>query len=139
MAFKIESHNHPSRIVPYHGAATGVGGILRDVFIMNARPILLANYLCFGEPAKNPTAELVDGVVRGIGVYGNSIGVPTLTGQTEFHSSYNDNNIVNRFGFGLPCAGGESYERYGKKPRKFACVCGRAHGQRRHSRCLYGQ
>ncbi len=100
-AFKIESHNHPSRIVPYHGAATGVGGILRDVFIMNARPVILANYLCFGDPAYNLTAELVDGVVWGIGGYGNSIGIPTLTGQTEFHPSYNENNIVNALALGF--------------------------------------
>ena len=100
VAFKIESHNHPSRITPYHGAATGVGGILRDVFVMNTRPIALANYLCFGMPSIPHTQELVEGVVEGIGGYGNSIGIPTLTGQTEFHSSYNENIIVNALALG---------------------------------------
>lgn len=100
IAFKIESHNHPSRITPYHGAATGVGGILRDVFVMNARPIALANYLCFGMPSISHTPDLVEGVVEGIGGYGNSIGIPTLTGQTEFHPSYNENIIVNALALG---------------------------------------
>ena len=100
VAFKVESHNHPSRIMPYHGAATGVGGILRDVFIMNARPIALANYLCFGEPSISHTAELVDGVVRGIGGYGNCIGIPTVTGVTCFHSSYDENILVNALALG---------------------------------------
>ncbi|MDE0119356.1 MAG: phosphoribosylformylglycinamidine synthase subunit PurL [Bdellovibrionales bacterium] len=100
VAFKIESHNHPSQIVPYHGAATGVGGILRDVFVMNARPMALANYLCFGAPFADLTSELVDGVVQGIGGYGNSIGIPVLTGQTEFHPSYNKNVIVNALALG---------------------------------------
>ena len=100
VAFKIESHNHPSQITPYHGSATGVGGILRDVFVMNARPMALANYLCFGAPFADSTAELVDGVVRGIGGYGNSIGIPVLTGQTEFHPSYNKNIIVNALALG---------------------------------------
>jgi len=100
VAFKVESHNHPSRIAPYHGAATGVGGSLRDVFIMNARPIALANYLCFGEPSVQHTAELVDGVVRGIGGYGNCIGIPTITGVTYFHSSYNENILVNALAVG---------------------------------------
>ncbi len=100
VAFKVESHNHPSRIMPYHGAATGVGGILRDVFIMNARPIALANYLCFGDPCVPHTAELVDGVVRGIGGYGNCIGIPTITGDTCFHSSYDENILVNALALG---------------------------------------
>ena len=100
VAFKIESHNHPSQIAPYHGAATGVGGILRDVFVMNARPIALANYLCFGSPVMDHTEELLKGVVQGIGGYGNSIGIPTVTGQTEFHSSYNQNVVVNALALG---------------------------------------
>ena len=100
VAFKVESHNHPSRIMPYHGAATGVGGILRDVFIMNARPIALANYLCFGQPSVQHTADLVDGVVRGIGGYGNCIGIPTITGAVHFHSSYNENILVNALAIG---------------------------------------
>ncbi len=101
VAFKIESHNHPSFIEPYQGAATGVGGILRDIFTMGARPIALADYLCFGEPAAPRMRQLLDGVVRGIGGYGNCVGVPTVTGQTEFHESYNDNILVNAMAVGL--------------------------------------
>ncbi|MGE3973794.1 MAG: phosphoribosylformylglycinamidine synthase subunit PurL [Bdellovibrionales bacterium] len=93
VAFKIESHNHPSFIEPYQGAATGVGGIIRDILTMGARPIALANYLCFGEASK--MSHYVDGVVRGIAGYGNCVGVPMVTGQTEFHSSYNKNILVN--------------------------------------------
>lgn len=100
IAFKMESHNHPSFIEPYQGAATGVGGILRDIFTMGARPIALANYLCFGEPKAPRMKSLVDGVVRGIGGYGNCVGVPTVTGQTEFHSSYNNNILVNALALG---------------------------------------
>ncbi|RYZ65385.1 MAG: phosphoribosylformylglycinamidine synthase II, partial [Proteobacteria bacterium] len=91
VAFKIESHNHPSYIEPYQGAATGVGGILRDIFTMGARPIALADYLCFGRPSAKRMPQIVDGVVRGIGGYGNCVGVPTITGQTEFHESYDGN------------------------------------------------
>lgn len=101
VAFKMESHNHPSFIEPYEGAATGVGGILRDIFTMGARPIALANYLCFGEPSSHRMMTLVDGVVRGIGGYGNCVGVPTITGQTEFHKSYNKNILVNALAVGL--------------------------------------
>jgi phosphoribosylformylglycinamidine synthase II len=101
IAFKMESHNHPSFIEPYEGAATGVGGILRDIFTMGARPVMLANYLCFGEPHQPRMVSLVDGVVRGIGGYGNCVGVPTVTGQTEFHSSYNNNILVNALAVGL--------------------------------------
>ncbi|MCM2282563.1 MAG: phosphoribosylformylglycinamidine synthase subunit PurL [Bdellovibrionaceae bacterium] len=101
IAFKIESHNHPSFIEPYQGAATGVGGILRDIFTMGARPIALADYLCFGEPAAPRMRALMDGVVRGIGGYGNCVGVPTVTGQTEFHESYNSNILVNAMAVGL--------------------------------------
>ena len=90
----MESHNHPSFIEPYQGAATGVGGILRDIFTMGARPMALANYLCFGEPKAERMTELVRGVVGGIGGYGNCVGVPTLTGQTNFHESYNGNILV---------------------------------------------
>ena len=100
-AFKMESHNHPSRIVPFHGAMTGVGGILRDVFAMNARPIALANYLCFGALNYPITKNLVDGVVRGIGGYGNCIGLPMITGHTEFHPSYNENILVNALALGI--------------------------------------
>ncbi len=101
LAFKMESHNHPSYIEPYQGAATGVGGILRDIFTMGARPIALANYLCFGEASTTIMPHLVDGVVRGIAGYGNCVGVPTVTGQTEFHSSYNGNILVNAMAVGL--------------------------------------
>ena len=105
IAFKMESHNHPSFIEPYQGAATGVGGILRDIFTMGARPIMLANYLCFGTPKAPRMKALVDGVVRGIAGYGNCVGVPTVTGQTEFHSSYNQNILVNALAVGLFRAG----------------------------------
>ena len=117
VAFKIESHNHPSRITPYHGAATGVGGILRDVFVMNARPIALANYLCFGMPSVPHTQELVEGVVEGIGGYGNSIGIPILTGQTEFHPSYNENIIVNALALGYLSSKRGNNEFPRKRPR----------------------
>jgi phosphoribosylformylglycinamidine synthase len=101
VAFKMESHNHPSFIEPYQGAATGVGGILRDIFTMGARPIALANYLCFGEPSAPRMQTLVEGVVSGISGYGNCVGVPTITGQTEFHSSYNTNILVNALAVGF--------------------------------------
>ena len=101
LAFKMESHNHPSFIEPYQGAATGVGGILRDIFTMGARPIALANYLCFGEPKAHRMSRLVDFVVRGIGDYGNCVGVCTITGQTNFHKSYNTNILVNAMALGL--------------------------------------
>ena len=101
IVFKIESHNHPSFIEPFQGAATGVGGILRDVFTMGARPIALMNVLRFGEE-KNPlTKHLVNGVVSGIGSYGNCIGIPTIGGETYFHKSYNKNILVNAMAVGL--------------------------------------
>ncbi|MEN3967502.1 AIR synthase related protein, partial [Mammaliicoccus sciuri] len=83
--FKMESHNHPSYIEPYQGAATGVGGIMRDVFTMGARPIALLNALRFGDPELPMTKRLVDGVVAGIAGYGNCVGVPTVAGETNFH------------------------------------------------------
>lgn len=101
IAFKMESHNHPSFIEPYQGAATGVGGILRDIFTMGARPVALADYLCFGEPAADRMSTLVSGVVSGISGYGNCVGVPTVTGQTEFHARYNRNILVNAMAVGL--------------------------------------
>jgi phosphoribosylformylglycinamidine synthase subunit PurL len=101
VAFKIESHNHPSFIEPYQGAATGVGGILRDIFTMGARPIAIADYLCFGRPAAERMEKIVDGVVRGIGGYGNPVGVPTISGQTEFDPSYDKNVLVNAMAVGL--------------------------------------
>ncbi|MBV8848173.1 MAG: phosphoribosylformylglycinamidine synthase subunit PurL, partial [Methylobacteriaceae bacterium] len=93
--FKMESHNHPSFIEPYQGAATGVGGILRDVFTMGARPIACLNLLRFGSPDHPKTRHLVGGVVAGIGGYGNSFGVPTVGGSTGFHPSYDGNILVN--------------------------------------------
>lgn len=99
--FKMESHNHPSYIEPYQGAATGVGGILRDVFTMGARPIALVNALRFGSPDHPKTRELVAGVVAGIGGYGNCVGVPTVAGETQFHEGYNGNILVNAMAVGL--------------------------------------
>ena len=99
--FKMESHNHPSYIEPYQGAATGVGGIMRDVFTMGARPIALMNALRFGEPSHPKTRTLVNGVVAGIGGYGNCVGVPTVGGETNFHKGYNGNILVNAMCVGL--------------------------------------
>ncbi len=99
--FKMESHNHPSFIEPYQGAATGVGGILRDVFTMGARPIANLNALRFGDPAHPATRRIVDGVVRGIGGYGNCVGVPTVGGEVNFHPSYNGNPLVNAMTVGI--------------------------------------
>lgn len=99
--FKMESHNHPSYIEPYQGAATGVGGIMRDVFTMGARPIALLNALRFGDPSHPKTKRLVEGVVAGIAGYGNCVGVPTVAGETNFHSGYNGNILVNAMCVGL--------------------------------------
>ena len=99
--FKMESHNHPSFIEPYQGAATGVGGILRDVFTMGARPIANLNALRFGDPKNPRTRRIVDGVVRGIGGYGNCVGVPTVGGEINFHPAYNENPLVNAMTVGI--------------------------------------
>jgi phosphoribosylformylglycinamidine synthase len=99
--FKMESHNHPSYIEPYQGAATGVGGILRDVFTMGARPIAAMNALSFGLPDHPKTAHLVRGVVEGVGGYGNAFGVPNVGGEVRFHRAYNGNCLVNAFAAGL--------------------------------------
>ena len=101
IVFKIESHNHPSFIEPYQGAATGVGGIMRDVFTMGARPIANLNSIHFGSPQHKKTKNLLRGVVKGIGGYGNCIGVPTIAGQTSFDESYNGNILVNAMTLGL--------------------------------------
>ncbi len=101
IVFKIESHNHPSFIEPYQGAATGVGGIMRDVFTMGARPIANLNSIHFGSPQHKKTKHLLRGVVKGIGGYGNCIGVPTVAGQTTFDESYNGNILVNAMTIGL--------------------------------------
>ena len=99
--FKMESHNHPSYIEPYQGAATGVGGIMRDVFTMGARPIALLNALRFGDPSHPKTRRLVEGVVSGIAGYGNCVGVPTVGGETNFHRGYDGNILVNAMCVGL--------------------------------------
>ncbi|MCA9508337.1 MAG: phosphoribosylformylglycinamidine synthase subunit PurL, partial [Myxococcales bacterium] len=101
LVFKIESHNHPSFIEPFQGAATGVGGILRDVFTMGARPFLAANLLRFGEPRHKKVPQLFDGVVRGIASYGNCFGVATVLSNVDFDKSYNGNNLVNAFAMGV--------------------------------------
>ncbi len=101
VAFKMESHNHPSFIEPYQGAATGVGGILRDIFTMGARPIASMNALCFGSLDYERTSSIVNGVVKGIGDYGNCVGVPTVAGQTFFHPCYTRNPLVNAFTLGI--------------------------------------
>ena len=99
--FKMESHNHPSFIEPYQGAATGVGGIMRDVFTMGARPVANLNALRFGDPHHPGTRRIVDGVVRGIGGYGNCVGVPTVGGEVNFHPAYNGNPLVNAMTVGV--------------------------------------
>ena len=101
VAFKIESHNHPSAVEPYQGAATGVGGILRDIFTMGARPIAVLDALRFGEPTDPRTRHLVDGVVRGVGGYGNCVGVPTVGGELVFDPSYQGNPLVNVMAIGI--------------------------------------
>ena len=106
VVFKMESHNHPSFIEPYQGAATGVGGILRDVFTMGARPIAAMNALRFGAPDHPKTRHLVAGVVAGVGGYGNSFGVPTVGGEVNFDARYNGNILVNAFAAGLAKADG---------------------------------
>jgi phosphoribosylformylglycinamidine synthase II len=109
VVFKMESHNHPSYIEPYQGAATGVGGILRDVFTMGARPIAALNSLSFGDPKHPKTRHLVSGVVSGIGGYGNSFGVPTVGGSVRFHTRYDNNNLVNAMAVGLARTDGIFY------------------------------
>jgi len=101
IVFKMESHNHPSFIEPYQGAATGVGGIMRDIFTMGARPIALLNSIRFGDLYHPKTKYLLSGVVAGIGGYGNCVGIPTVSGETGFDSSYNGNNLVNAMCVGL--------------------------------------
>ena len=101
VAFKIESHNHPSAVEPYQGAATGVGGILRDIFTMGARPIAVLDALRFGDPSDARTRHLVDGVVRGVGGYGNCVGVPTVGGELVFDPSYQGNPLVNVMAIGI--------------------------------------
>ncbi|MCW2308361.1 phosphoribosylformylglycinamidine synthase subunit PurL [Rhodobium gokarnense] len=101
VVFKMESHNHPSYIEPYQGATTGVGGILRDVFTMGARPVATLDAIRFGSPENAKTRHLISGVVAGIGGYGNSFGVPNVGGEVEFHPRYNGNNLVNAMAVGI--------------------------------------
>src|ERR1700687_5055710 len=111
LVFKMESHNHPSYIEPYQGAATGVGGILRDVFTMGARPVACLNFLRFGSPDHPKTRHLVAGVVAGIGGYGNSFGVPTVGGSVGFHRRYDGNCLVNAMAVGLADAAKIFYDK----------------------------
>ncbi|MFA7224030.1 MAG: AIR synthase related protein, partial [Candidatus Cloacimonas sp.] len=101
ISFKIESHNHPSALEPYHGAATGVGGILRDIFTMGARPIAALNSLRFGNPGNPKVQHLLKEVVRGIADYGNCFGVPTVGGEVYFDDSYEGNPLVNAMAVGI--------------------------------------
>src|SRR6266508_110536 len=101
VAFKVESHNHPSAVEPFQGAATGIGGILRDVFAIGARPIAVLDSLRFGEPASERSRYLFEGAVAGIGHYGNSIGVPTVGGEIYFEAPYEHNCLVNAMCVGL--------------------------------------
>lgn len=101
IAMKVESHNHPSAVEPYEGAATGVGGILRDIFTMGARPIANLNSIRFGSLDSEKTKKLVDGIVRGIGDYGNCVGIPTVGGETVFNKCYEDNPLVNAMSVGI--------------------------------------
>lgn len=129
VVFKMESHNHPSFIEPYQGAATGVGGILRDIFTMGAKPVMLADYLCFGDLSAPRMKSLVDGVVRGISGYGNCVGVPTLTGQTNFDSSYNQNILVNAMAVGLLLEGDPLALSGAKGPGNFVVYVGAKTGR----------
>ncbi|MFL2823237.1 MAG: phosphoribosylformylglycinamidine synthase subunit PurL, partial [Paracoccaceae bacterium] len=99
--FKMESHNHPSYIEPFQGAATGVGGILRDIFTMGAKPVAVLNSLSFGEPANEKTPFLINNVVKGISHYGNCFGVPNIGGELRFDKKYNNNILVNAFAVGI--------------------------------------
>ena len=101
VVFKMESHNHPSYIEPFQGAATGVGGILRDIFTMGAKPVAVLNSLSFGEPANEKTPFLINNVVKGISHYGNCFGVPNIGGELRFNKKYNNNILVNAFAVGI--------------------------------------
>ena len=127
-AFKIESHNHPSAIEPYQGAATGVGGIHRDIFTMGARPIAALNSLRFGEITRKHTQHLMDGVVRGIGDYGNCLGVPTVGGEVYFDPCYNQNILVNAMSVGLVRVG-ETISAIAEGPGNPVFIVGSATGK----------
>ena len=135
VAFKVESHNHPSAVEPFQGAATGVGGILRDVFAIGARPIAVLDSLRFGEPSSERSRYLLDRVVAGIGHYGNSIGVPTVGGEVYFEPAYEQNCLVNAMCVGLAETDRlipQRRRRRGQRPRPLR----RAHRPRRHRRRL---
>lgn len=127
-AFKIESHNHPSAIEPYQGAATGVGGIHRDIFTMGARPIAALNSLRFGDPESAHTKQLVKGVVHGIGDYGNCFGVPTVGGEVYFHPCYNQNILVNAMSVGI-VKHGETISAIAEGPGNPVFIVGSATGK----------
>ncbi len=127
-AFKIESHNHPSAIEPYQGAATGVGGIHRDIFTMGARPIAALNSLRFGNPNSDHMKHLVKGVVKGIGDYGNCFGVPTVGGEVYFHPCYNQNILVNAMSIGIVKAG-ETVSAIASGPGNPVFIVGSATGK----------
>ncbi len=129
IAFKMESHNHPSFIEPFQGAATGVGGILRDVFTMGAKPIALADFLCFGEKDAPRMREIMKGVVKGIGTYGNCVGVPTLTGETQFDPSYNGNVLVNAMAVGYLAPGDKLASAEAKGPGNLILYVGSKTGK----------
>ena len=135
--FKIESHNHPSFIEPYQGAATGVGGIMRDIFTMGARPIASLNSLRFGDPEHEKTCYLLNGVVRGIADYGNCMGVPTVGGDIYFDACYNGNILVNAFCLGLAKAD-RIFLGSASGAGNALLYVGSKTGPRRHSRRQHG-
>ncbi len=122
LAFKIESHNHPSYIEPFHGAATGVGGIIRDILSMGARPIALMNSLRFGYPIDSKTKYILKGVVSGISYYGNCVGIPNVGGETYFHECYKTNPLVNAFCLGIIPAGKMLRARATKEGQKLILI-----------------
>ena len=133
VAFKIESHNHPSAVEPYQGAATGVGGILRDVFTMGARPIAMLNSLRFGSLDSPRVRYLFAGVVKGIGDYGNCVGIPTVAGEVVVRSVVRGQSARQR-DVRRPAARGRAHSRRGAGRRQSDHRRRRAHGTRRHSR-----
>ena len=139
-AFKIESHNHPSAVEPYQGAATGVGGINRDIFTMGARPIAQLNSLRFGDPTTARTKWLVKGVVKGIGNYGNSFGIPTVGGEVYFDKCYEQNPLVNAFSAGIVEVG-KQISAKAQGVGNAVYIVGSSTGSGRHPRgrvCLQG-
>jgi phosphoribosylformylglycinamidine synthase len=135
-AFKIESHNHPSAIEPYQGAATGVGGIHRDIFTMGARPIAALNSLRFGDPKNVHMRHLIKGVVSGIGDYGNCLGVPTVGGEVYFDPCYQQNILVNAMSVGIVKVG-ETCFRYRRRSWKSSLHSWICNGTRWYSRCNF--